>query len=617
MSRRKTHWTLIAIGVIVLLASIIAALITRANSEAVLVLPQRPSAPVIVTEPGVLDAVASEVTIRGEIRGERQVLLAVGRSEEVDAWVGDAPHERVTGLSSWEELTVDVVTPDPEATDQPADEDGADDAAPDDADDPAQDDAADEAESADEAGPDGAEGLPDPAGSDLWVAEAAGAGSAELTWQDRPGRWSLVAATDGVAPAPEIELVWDRERSTPWLWPGVLVGLLLGLVGAGLLVVDRLAERERVRRDEARARAELGWSPGADTGPVPLINPETGERYTRRELRAMEEAREDDATLDPTDALGPGTPASPSPDSFAPDILTATTPTSAAAPPWGAAQADESDAVLDASSPVEAESGDGAPAAVITADSARSPDSPDEDARADDARGGEGVQADAAEADDDGRADEHGSDGEQAEEPTDVPDAATAQAAMSAPAVRPGLWARLWGRRNRPADDARQTDPAAATDATLEPSTEESASPSGSRSDETAELSAHGSQDEPAWLTSDDATARFPTTGAAEPTSASAGGEVSDDDAGGAESAREEPATDTGDGPSQAPAPSWRNVWGFGQAKPSGSGEPGPPSAADDSPNDDHPSTTDTSHTETTETGTNSDEDRGTEEDER
>ena len=43
---------------------------------------------------------------------------------------------------------------------------------------------------------------PDPAGSDLWVDETTGNGSAELVWTPRDGRWTLLAAATGEDPGP-------------------------------------------------------------------------------------------------------------------------------------------------------------------------------------------------------------------------------------------------------------------------------------------------------------------------------------------------------------------------------------------------------------------------------
>ncbi len=271
MTRRRLPLTLAVVGVLIILAAVVAASVLRSSDTATLTLGERPDVPVVVTAPGVLDAVDPDVTVRATAEDDQPVVLAIGRTAEVEAWLGDADHARVTGLSSWEELTVEVVTGQSDDAATPAPTETPTDAAT-----PAEE---------------GAEPttLPNPAGSDLWVVEAAGTGAAELSWTDSPGRWSLVAATDGSAPAPELELEWGRQVSTPWLVPVIVVGALAFVAGATLLALDVLARREERRREEARSRREAA---GDDLPTVSITDtdPGTGERLTRRQIREMERA---------------------------------------------------------------------------------------------------------------------------------------------------------------------------------------------------------------------------------------------------------------------------------------------------------------------------------------
>ena len=272
MTRRRLPLLLSAAGLVIILVAVIAAVVVRSTDTATLSLGERPDVPVVITEPGVLDAVDPEVTIRATAQDDEQVVLAVGRTSEVEAWLGDAPHARITGLSSWEELTVEVV-PSSEPTDAATETEDATDGATDDA---------TEETTQEEAG------VPDPAGSDLWLAESVGTGSAELTWTDSPGRWSLVAATDGTGPAPEIELEWGRRVGTPWLVPGIVLGGLLLVAGLTMLVLEVLVKREQRRREDARARQAAG---GDEAGyrSVTDTDPGTGERLTRRQIRELEQ----------------------------------------------------------------------------------------------------------------------------------------------------------------------------------------------------------------------------------------------------------------------------------------------------------------------------------------
>ena len=167
----------------------------------------------VVTDPGVLGLVGGDVTVSASVPEGQKVSLVVGRDVDVAGWVGNDPYSRVTGLSDWENLSV--------AAGEPADADAETNEAP--------------------------KSGPDPAGSDMWVAEASDENSVTLRWSDRPGRWTLLAAGVGEgAQAPTLELSWPRAVTTPYLWPGVGVGAVLVLGGALLLVLG--GRRARARR---------------------------------------------------------------------------------------------------------------------------------------------------------------------------------------------------------------------------------------------------------------------------------------------------------------------------------------------------------------------------------
>ncbi|MDD9208257.1 hypothetical protein PU560_17575 [Georgenia sp. 10Sc9-8] len=263
MTRRIISAVLIALGVVAIALAIASATVWRADEQATAALPERPDAPVIVSDPGVLDTVDPRVTIRATAEGQ-DLLLALGRTSDVLAWVGDAPHARITGLSSWEELAVSEPT-----AEGPGEEAAA---------------------------------VPSPVGSDLWVAQETGAGQAELEWEHTEGQWSLLAVTDGSAPAPEISLTWPVESRTPWLLPGLVVGGLLLLAGLALLVLDRRSAREAARRragaaerSEARARNDA-----AQTDVLPTVPAD--ERTTTR--RSMQDRRPRDGSRRPRAAAG-------------------------------------------------------------------------------------------------------------------------------------------------------------------------------------------------------------------------------------------------------------------------------------------------------------------------
>lgn len=206
MLRRIIAIALVVVGAVGIALAIASATVWRA-SDTVTASLAAPDAPFVVTEAGVLDVVADEVTIRATADPEATVTLVVARDGDVAGWVGDAPHVAVTGLSTWTSLAATTV-------------DG-------------------EGEGA------------DPRGSDLWVAEVSEAGEATMTWDRADGRWSLLAATDGEGPAPSLELAWPQTVSTPFLIPGVVGGAVLLLGGLALLGTSIAAQR----RAEAGAPA--------------------------------------------------------------------------------------------------------------------------------------------------------------------------------------------------------------------------------------------------------------------------------------------------------------------------------------------------------------------------
>ncbi|MCC2314391.1 hypothetical protein [Cellulomonas xiejunii] len=262
------------VGVVVIALGVASATLWRADD--VLVAQLQADEPLVVTDPGVLELAASEVTVRAEADGP--VVLAIGRDTDVVGWVGEDPHQRVTGLSGWHELAAEDVaapTPTADASATPAEEAPVDDEAP------AEDAAAGAEAPAEDAAAeqDEAPAVPDPAGSDMWTAEATGDGEAEITWTAQPGRWSVLAASTDGSPL-RLSLAWPQVVTTPWLWPCVVVGALLVLVSAALLLRD-------VRR--GRRGADAAWTPVL-TGPLPVVDGNGGPvQLTRRQLRELAE----------------------------------------------------------------------------------------------------------------------------------------------------------------------------------------------------------------------------------------------------------------------------------------------------------------------------------------
>lgn len=164
--------------------------------------------PVAVTAPGVPELRDGPVTITATaVDPDGPVLLARGREQDVTAWVEGSQHAVVTGLGSPTALQTEVVDGEPTS--------------------------------------------PDPASSPMWQQTAAGTSSVSMTWDPPQGRWQLLVAADGTAPAAQtLTMTWAREVITPWALPLVVAGgvLLLAALAVGLL---GLRSRRRSRRRDA------------------------------------------------------------------------------------------------------------------------------------------------------------------------------------------------------------------------------------------------------------------------------------------------------------------------------------------------------------------------------
>lgn len=277
MLHRLTAAILSALGLLVIGLGVASATVWRGDDVLVASATAPEGAALLVADPGVLDLAGDPVTVTVEAAADTPVVIAVGRDTDVTGWVGEDAHLRVTGLSSWDQLRTEAVAaanPADDATEAPATDEGAateDGTAPDSA-------ATDEAS----AGVDEAVTAADPRGSDLWVAEATGDGAATLTWEDQPGRWSLIVASVG-SEAPTLTMSWPRAVSTPWLVPSLVVG--------GILLVASLVLGVRQWRRARRGPVEPEWH-AVLTGAIPAVTGTVGSRgstdgLTRRQLREL------------------------------------------------------------------------------------------------------------------------------------------------------------------------------------------------------------------------------------------------------------------------------------------------------------------------------------------
>ncbi|WP_146009037.1 hypothetical protein [Zhihengliuella halotolerans] len=179
------------------------------------------AAPLTVIESGVNDV--NEDPIEITIKGDGEFLLALGRSSDVDAWVGDASVNRVTEVDTEERVLKTV-------------HEGSEDE------------------------------VPNPENSDLWVAKDTVDGETVYTWTEpAEGEWSLLVAADGSDPAPtDISVEWPNNATTPFALGLIIIGALLVLFGLLRLVwpSKKTGNGARAANDDTREVPQVKGSNG-------------------------------------------------------------------------------------------------------------------------------------------------------------------------------------------------------------------------------------------------------------------------------------------------------------------------------------------------------------------
>lgn len=290
MNRRIASAAASIIGLIVVILAVLSATLWRPSSLVQAVSPA-PDQPYVVTEPGVLGVVNSDVTVTASAPGQN-VTVAVAQAADVQAWLQYDPFTSVSGLSSWTALSAEAVTQ------RCAPADGSTPTASPSASTSADASASPSASVSPSADANGCVTLASSGaslqGSDLWLQSATGEGSAQLTVDATDPNLVVIAATDGTAAAPTLSLQWDRNVATPWLIPGLILGGLLILVGVFGWVFDHLlrrADEERRRRAAERA-ARVAQADSTATVGFPVVTGDPDRPLTRRESREKERAAE-------------------------------------------------------------------------------------------------------------------------------------------------------------------------------------------------------------------------------------------------------------------------------------------------------------------------------------
>ena len=197
-------------------------------------------------------------TVKIHVKGEGNFLLASGRPDDVNAWVGKTAHNTISGLSE-DRKSLTVEHADGEAT------------------------------------------APSPAGSDLWVTTENANGELDYSWTPpADGDWSLLLATDGTKAAPsDISMTFPNDTSTPWAIPLMVIGGLLVVGGVALLV---LKPKQRTPRSgtPGDGSSDGSGSGNPESDAVEAKEATTGSAFARRaRARAADRARTREAGSTP------------------------------------------------------------------------------------------------------------------------------------------------------------------------------------------------------------------------------------------------------------------------------------------------------------------------------
>jgi hypothetical protein len=126
-----------------------------------------------------------------DIAGTGSVFAAYGRTEDVQAWVGNTKYNKLTYDKTKGKLVSTVV-------------------------------------------PGKATKVPDPIGSDLWLDEFSHSKSLSFT-VNVPNDITVIIVSNGTKPAPaNVSITWPLDNRTPWAGPLIVGGILLLIVGAVL-----------------------------------------------------------------------------------------------------------------------------------------------------------------------------------------------------------------------------------------------------------------------------------------------------------------------------------------------------------------------------------------------
>lgn len=256
----------IILGVVAILASVGLQTIWAPPAEFNATTQDTQDAPLTVVTNGV--DIDPDEAIEYTVTGDGEFTLMYGQLRDIEAWVGDAAHNRIDGVNTdverGEDPTVEISYVDGETD------------------------------------------IPNPVSSDLWLATQDVTDEVTQRWsQHDAGEWALLIASDGTEPAPtDFSVSWvNAEPDSPLIRPLMIAGIVLVLIGIGLLIWRFVDFRRRAKRTSGRRAAVRGDYTGLTTADVVADTDTSTKTMTVEQVEAGQPfgASEDDDTPDDDD----------------------------------------------------------------------------------------------------------------------------------------------------------------------------------------------------------------------------------------------------------------------------------------------------------------------------
>lgn len=194
------------------------------------------------------------------VTGDGEFTLMYGQLRDMEAWIGDAAHNRIDGITTdvdrGEEPTVDITYVEGETD------------------------------------------LPNPVNSDLWLATQEVTDEVTQRWaRNDVGEWALLIATDGTEPAPtDVSATWiNIEPNSPLIVPLLISGIALIVIGIGLLIWRYMDFRRRAKRTSGRRAVLRGDYTGLTAADVVADTDTSTQTMTVEHVEAGEPVQEADS----------------------------------------------------------------------------------------------------------------------------------------------------------------------------------------------------------------------------------------------------------------------------------------------------------------------------------